>query len=471
MLRFQNTLTGQLEEFRPLEEGAVRMYYCGPTVWNYAHIGNLRTGLFVDILRRYLKFKGYRVTHVMNITDVDDRIIQQAQEQGVTIDEYTAPYIAAFWQDFDTAGCERPEVAPRATDHIAEMVSIIEQLEANGHAYHSDGSIYYRITSFPPYGKLSKINFAGNIVGGSERVDTDKYEKEDARDFALWKSVDGVDDQTGAAWDASIGRGRPGWHIECSAMSMKYLGETFDIHCGGVDLIFPHHENEIAQSEGATGREFVRYWLHAEHLKINGESMSKSKGNYYTLRDLTEQGFSPAAIRYALVSAPYRKQYNFTLEGLRGIEKTVAGLHDFRRRLAEARLEAGSNPEMKAAAARALEQFAAGLDDDLNTSVALAAIHDLTREVNTALADCALRADDQRDLLELLNRFDSVFNIFGQPQAELLDADIQALIDDRQEARRRRDFARADEIRDDLAARGIVLEDTRDGVRWKRRGT
>jgi cysteinyl-tRNA synthetase len=471
MLKFQNTLSGQLEEFRPLEEGAVRMYYCGPTVWNYAHIGNLRTGLFVDILRRYLKFKGYSVTHVMNITDVDDRIIAQAQEQGVTIDEYTAPYIEAFWQDFDTAGCERPEVAPRATEHIAEMISIIEQLETNGHAYHSDGSIYYRITSFPSYGKLSKINFAGNIVGGSERVDTDKYEKEDARDFALWKSVDGVDDQTGAAWDASIGRGRPGWHIECSAMSMKYLGETFDIHCGGVDLIFPHHENEIAQSEGATGREFVRYWLHAEHLKINGESMSKSKGNYYTLRDLTERGFTPAAIRYALVSAPYRKQYNFTLDGLRGIEKTVAGLQAFRRRLAEARVEAGSNSEMKTAAARALEQFEAGLDDDLNTSVALAAIHDLTREVNTALADCVLRADDQRDLLALIARFDSVFNIFGQPQAELLDADIQSLIDERQEARRRRDFARADEIRDALVARGITLEDTRDGVRWKRRGT
>jgi cysteinyl-tRNA synthetase len=470
MLRFQNTLSGQLEEFRPLEEGAVRMYYCGPTVWNYAHIGNLRTALFVDILRRYLKFKGFRVTHVMNITDVDDRIIAQAREQGVTIDEYTAPYIKACWHDFDAVGCERPEVAPRATQHIAEMVAIIEKLEANKHAYNSEGSLYYRITSFPDYGKLSKINFAGNIVGGSERVDTDKYEKEDARDFALWKAVDDVDTQTGAAWDAEIGRGRPGWHIECSAMSMKYLGETFDIHCGGVDLVFPHHENEIAQSEGATGRKFVNYWLHAEHLKINGESMSKSKGNYYTLRDLTEQGFSPTAIRYALVSAPYRKQYNFTLDGLRGIEKTVAGLQDFRRRLAEARVEAGGNPEIRAAAARALEQFEAGLDDDLNTSVALAAIHDLTREVNTALAECRLRADDQRDLLALIARFDSVFNIFGQTRAELLDADIQALIDERQEARRRRDFARADQIRDDLTARGITLEDTRDGVRWKRRG-
>ncbi|HEX8179399.1 MAG TPA: cysteine--tRNA ligase [Pyrinomonadaceae bacterium] len=467
MLRFQNTLSGQLEEFRPLRAGEARMYLCGPTVWNFVHIGNLRSFLFGDILRRYLKFKGFKVTHVMNLTDVDDRIIAEAEQQGVALDEYTAPYIEAFWHDFDQIGCERPEIAPRATHHINEMAALIAQLEANGHAYESDGSIYYRIKSFPDYGKLSKINFAGNIVGGSERVDTDKYDKEDARDFALWKAVA---EGHGASWQTEIGRGRPGWHIECSAMSMKYLGETFDIHCGGVDLIFPHHENEIAQSEGATAKPFVNYWLHGEHLKINGESMSKSKGNYYTLRDLTAQGFTPAAIRYALVSAPYRKQYNFTLEGLRGIEKTVAGLQDFRRRLTEARVEPGSNPQLRAAAARALEQFEAGLDDDLNTSVALAAIHDLTREVNTALADCVLRADDQRDLLALVARFDSVFNIFGQPQAELLDAEIQTLIDERQEARRRRDFARADEIRDELLARGILLEDTRDGVRWKRRG-
>ncbi|PYS90024.1 MAG: cysteine--tRNA ligase [Acidobacteria bacterium] len=467
MLKFQNTLSGQLEEFRPLREGEVRMYCCGPTVWDFAHIGNLRTFLLGDILRRYLKFKGYKVTHVMNITDVDDRIIQQAERKGVTLDEYTAPYIEAFWQDFDAIGMERPEVAPRATQHIKQMTELIARLEADGHAYASDGSIYYRIASFPQYGKLSKINFAGNIVGGSERVDTDKYEKEDARDFALWKAVEPGHD---AAWDTEIGRGRPGWHIECSAMSMQYLDESFDIHCGGVDLIFPHHENEIAQSEGATGRKFVNYWLHGEHLKINGESMSKSKGNYFTLRDLVAQGFTPTAVRYSLISAPYRKQYNFTLEGLRSSEKTVASLQDFRQRLADARVEAGSNPQMKAAAARALKQFEAGLDDDLNTSVALAAIHDLTREVNTALADCQLRADDQRDLLELIACFDAVFNIFSRPQAEMLDTEIQALIAERQEARRRRDFARADEIRDELNARGIILEDTRDGVRWKRRG-
>ncbi|MDQ1522147.1 MAG: cysteinyl-tRNA synthetase, partial [Pyrinomonadaceae bacterium] len=372
------------------------MYNCGPTVWDFAHIGNFRTSIFVDILRRYLIFKGYRVTHVTNITDVDDRIIQMAAQKNVSLDEYTAPYLEAFWQDFDALGCQRPEIAPRATQHIPEMEQIVKGLMERGCAYESEDSYYFRITSFPDYGKLSKINFAGNIAGASERVDTDKYDKEDARDFVLWKAQKSPDEP---AWVTALGSGRPGWHIECSAMSMKYLGETFDIHCGGVDLIFPHHENEIAQSEGATGKPFVNYWLHGEHLKINGESMSKSKGNYYTYRDLARQGFTPAAIRYALFSAPYRKQINFTLDGLRGHEKTVASLQDFRARLEEARTEPGSNPQMRSAAARALEEFTNGLDDDLNTSVALAAVHNLSREVNTALDNHALRADDQRDLL------------------------------------------------------------------------
>jgi cysteinyl-tRNA synthetase len=467
MLKFYNTLSGQLEEFRPLREGEVRMYICGPTVWDYAHIGNFRTmAAFGDVLRRYLKYKGYRVTHVMNITDVEDRIIKFSREQGKTIDEYTSKYIEAFLEDFDALGAERPEENPRATRHIAEMVDIIKRLEASGHAYKSEGSYYYRINSFPQYGKLSKINFAGNIAGASERVDTDKYEKEDARDFALWKAQEAPDEP---AWETDIGAGRPGWHIECSAMSMKYLGETFDIHAGGIDLVFPHHENEIAQSEGATGRQFARYWLHAEHLKVEGESMSKTRGNYFTFRDLREKGFDPIAIRYLLLSVPYRKQLNFTFEGLRGAEKTVESLRDFHSRVRTARTESGSNPELRSVAARALEEFEAGMDDDLNTSVALAAIHDLKREVNTALDSCALRADDQRDILALIERFNSVLNIFGEAEAELLDAEIQTLIDERQQARHRRDFARADEIRDQLAARGITLEDTRDGVRWKRR--
>jgi cysteinyl-tRNA synthetase len=467
MLKFHNTLTGQVEEFRPQREGEVGMYFCGPTVWSHAQIGNFRSMMFTDILRRYLEFKGYQVTHVMNITDVEDRIIAFSVQKGLTIDEYTAEYIEALWEDWDALGLKRPTIVPRATRHIPEMVEIIEKLEARGHAYRSEGSIYYRIASFPEYGKLSKINFAGNIVGASERIDTDRYEKEDARDFALWKAAETPDEP---AWETSLGRGRPGWHIECSAMSMKYLGESFDIHAGGVDLIFPHHENEIAQSEGATGKQpFAWYWLHAEHLKVDGETMSKSKGNYYTFRDLTAKGFSPVSIRYYLLSVPYRKQLNFTLEGLRAAEKTVASLRDFRARLAEARAEAGINPHLRETAERALKEFEAGLDDDLNTSVALAAVHNMAREVNTAIADHALREDNKRELLALVERFDTVLNIFGQSNQEMLDADIQALIDDRQEARRRRDFAHADEIRDRLSERGIILEDTKDGVRWKRR--
>jgi cysteinyl-tRNA synthetase len=466
MLKFHNTLSGQLEEFRPIVEGEVRMYYCGPTVWDYGHIGNFRSAIFADILSRYLRFKGYQVTHVMNITDVEDRIIALSQKNGVTIDEYTSKYIEALWEDSDALGCARPDVIPRATRHIPEMVSLIERLEERGHAYRSDDSIYYRITSFPEYGKLSKINFAGNIAGASERVDTDKYEKEDARDFALWKGAESPDEP---AWDTSLGRGRPGWHIECSAMSMKYLGETFDIHAGGIDLVFPHHENEIAQSEGATGETFARYWIHFEHLKVNGESMSKSKGNYYTYRDVAARGFSPVAVRYFLLSVPYSKQLNFTFEALRGAEKTVMGLRDFRLRLKEARVEAGTNPRLQEATARALTDFEAGMDDDFNTSVALAALHNLAREVNTAIDEHALREENKRELLALLDRFNTVLNIFDDEQALLLDAEIQSLIDERQEARRRRDFARADEIRDQLAERGITLEDKKDGVRWKRR--
>jgi cysteinyl-tRNA synthetase len=346
------------------------------------------------------------------------------------------------------------------------MVDLIGRLLGNDHAYKSDGSIYYRISSFPEYGKLSKINFAGNIVGGSDRINTDKYEKEDARDFALWKEPAS---DTEPSWDAPIGRGRPGWHIECSAMSMKYLGPTFDIHMGGVDLIFPHHENEIAQSEGATGQQFVRYWMHIEHLKVEGETMSKSKGNYYTFRDLAAKGFSPLGIRYFLLSVPYRKQLNFTFDALGGAERTVESLRDFQSRLAEAKPEPGMNEELHEATLRALAEFEAGMDDDLNTSVALAAVHNLTREVNTALARHRLLAENQRELLDLLKRFDSVLNVFGEQQTEMVDSEVQSLIDERQEARRRRDFGRGDEIRDQLAARGIILEDTKDGVRWKRK--
>src|SRR5689334_11063558 len=466
MLRFRNTLTGRVEEFRPMREGEVGFYYCGPTVWNYGHIGNFRSAVAADVLRRYLKYKGFKVTHVMNITDVEDRIIAESQKAGLSIDDYTAIYIQALWEDFDALGCERPDVVPRATRHIPEMVNLIEKLLETGHAYRSDDSIYYRIASFPEYGKLSKINFAGNIAGASERIDTDRYDKEDARDFALWK---GPGSETEPAWDTSIGRGRPGWHIECSAMSMKYLGETFDIHAGGIDLEFPHHENEIAQSEGATGKQFVRYWIHFEHLKVEGETMSKSKGNYYTYRDIAAKGYSPAAIRYFLLSVPYNKQLNFTFDALAGAEKTVDSLRDFRARLSEAKTEPGMNTDLHESAERALTEFEAGMDDDFNTSVALAAVHNLSREVNTALARKKVKADNQRELLEVSDRIDTGLNIFGTGRREMLDSEVQALIDERQEARRRRDFGRADEIRGELADRGIILEDTKDGVRWKRK--
>ena len=466
MLRFFNTLTRQQEEFHTQEEGKVRMYICGPTVWNFAHIGNFRTFVFGDILRRYLKFKGYEVTHVFNLTDIDDRIINEAAARNISIDEFTAPYIQYFWEDFDALGNERPEVTPRATHHIPEMIDIIAKLIANGKAYESDGSIYYRIAAFPEYGKLSKIKFEGNIAGGSERIDTDKYEKEDARDFALWKLV-GEDEEPG--WDAPFGRGRPGWHIECSAMSMKYLGETLDIHAGGQDLQFPHHENEIAQSEGATGKLFSKYWIHSEFLKIDDVTMSKSKGNFFTFRDLREQGHSALAIRYLLLSVPTRKQLNFTFEGLQGAESTVERLRNFRSLVRDAKTAEGSDASVAALVAKALADFESSMDDDFNTAAALAAVHDLVREINITLAGDGLKSADRDAVRDAIAKFDSVLGIFGPEESVDLDAEIEALVEERQAARRDRDFARSDQIRDLLAEKGIILEDTKDGVRWKRK--
>lgn len=466
MLRFHNTLTDRVEEFTPIDDNKVRMYICGPTVWNFAHIGNFRSFVFGDILRRYLKFKGYQVTHVMNLTDVDDRIINESKKAGKTIGEFVEPFINAFWEDIDCLGIERPEHAPRATEHIAEMISIIATLLEQGKAYESEGSIYFRISAFPDYGKLSKINFSGNETGGSGRIDTDKYDKEDARDFALWKLVS---EEETPGWEAPFGRGRPGWHIECSAMSMKYLGETFDIHGGGIDLQFPHHENEIAQSEGATGKLFAKYWLHGEFLKIDNEKMAKSLGNEYTLRDIIGRGFSPLAIRYLLLSVPYGKQLNFTFEGLKGAETTIGRLQQFRRLVSESEALPGSSPEVKALVESALKEFETAMDDDLNTSVALAAVHNLVREINTVLAQDRLLADDRDAVLNAVARFDSVLGVFGKEESEILDDEIEKLIEERQEARRNRDFSRSDQIRDELLARGIVLEDTKEGVRWKRK--
>lgn len=465
MLNLYNTLTAQVEEFHPLDNNHVRMYVCGPTVYDYAHIGNFRTFVFADLLRRYLKFKGYELTHVMNITDIEDKIIKRANEDGADFREFTTKYINLFFEDWDALGLERPEQIIRATDCIDDMVAIIKRLEANGLTYNSDGSTYYRIAGFNGYGKLSKINFEGNIAGGSDRVDADEYEKENVRDFVLWKAAKPGE----PSWETEIGAGRPGWHIECSAMSMKALGETFDIHAGGIDLVFPHHENEIAQSEGATGKPFVKYWVHSEFLLAEGEKMSKSKGNYYTVRGLVDQGFSHRAIRYMLLLAQHLKQFNFTLEGLRGAESTVARLKDFRLRLGEAKCNPGSNPAMPVLSKRAQQRFEAALDDDLNVAEALAAIHDFVREVNIALADGTLKADNQTEMLKVVAKFDSVFNIFGEAKQEMLDDEIQALVDERQAARKAKNFARSDEIRNLLAEKGIVLEDTKDGMRWKRK--
>ena len=466
MLKLYNTLSNQVEEFKPLEANNASMYVCGPTVHDFAHIGNFRTFLFADLLRRYLKFKGYKVHHVMNITDVDDKIIRKSIEKGQSLRDYTEIYTNYFFEDLYALGAEAPEEILRATDHIPEMVDIIKRLDANGHTYESEGSTYFRINTFDGYGKLSKVKFEGNVVGASERVDSDEYEaKENARDFVLWKAAKPDE----PFWETELGKGRPGWHIECSAMSMKALGETFDIHAGGIDLVFPHHENEIAQSEGATGKPFVRYWVHAEFLMVEGQKMSKSLGNFFTFRDLVEKGYTPRAIRYLLLSAPHHKQLNFTLEGLRGAESTVARLNDFRQRLTEVQPEEGATPAIVRMAELSLKRFEDAMDDDLNTAEALAAVHDFVRETNSSLATGAIKSEDKAVLLATVEKFDSVFGIFGEAKKEMLDSEIQALIDERQAARKAKNFARSDEIRDQLTGMGILLEDTKDGVRWRRK--
>jgi len=473
----QNTLTGRKEPFVPLTPGEVRMYTCGPTVYDFAHIGNFRTFVFQDVLRRFLRMKGYRLIQVMNLTDVDDRIIQNAAAAGVGIREYTEKYIQAFLEDTRALNIEAPEHVVRATDHIDDMVRLIERLSEKSLTYRSDGSIYYRIAKFPGYGKLSKIDLSGIQPGA--RVDVDRYDKADARDFALWKASKPGEH----FWETSLGPGRPGWHIECSAMAMKYLGETLDIHTGGVDLTFPHHENEIAQSEAATGKPFVRYWLHAEHLLVEGEKMSKSLGNFYTLRDLFAKGHRPSALRFLLASVPYRRQLNFTQEGLQQAASSVERLRNFVARIKTEKFPPGQNEAIVARARRAEEDFQAGLEDDVNTAVALAAIFDLVRDVNTAIDRGEFRQSDAGPVLAVLEKFDSIFALLTDDDAEklralgfevagagLTDAEIEVLVAERQAARKRRDFEAADRIRQQLAERDIILEDIRDGgVRWKRK--
>ena len=463
-IRFFNTLTRQKDLFEPSHPPKVGMYACGPTVYNYAHIGNLRTFLFEDLLRRHLTYRGYHVVHVMNITDVEDKIIRTCRETGESCEALTDRYTQAFFEDLDTLGALRPHHCPRATEHINEMVALIRRLLDQGYAYEAGGSIYFRLGSFPQYGALSRHNIEALEAGASGRVDADEYETENARDFALWKAYDAEDGDI--YWDTEIGKGRPGWHIECSTMSMKYLGESFDIHCGGVDLIFPHHENEIAQSEAATGKRFVRYWLHAAHLSVDGRKISKSLGNVITLRELLEQGHEPGAVRWALSSTHYRQPASFSEASLEAAKEAARRVQDFRRRLDEVKTKEGKNLDTEIAACEAA--FGEALDDDLNISAALAAVFEFIRRTNALLDKNEIGQRGAQSALALLDRLHSVTGLFGGP-ADETPQEIQALVKERALARGKKDFARADAIREQLADLGWIVEDTADGPRLKRR--
>ena len=492
-LRLFNTMSSQIEEFHPLRDREVRMYACGPTVYDYGHIGNFRTFVAVDLLRRFFRQSGYTVRHVMNITDVDDKIIRNAARDGVSVQQYTAKYEEAFLEDAAMIGIEEPTLV-RATEHIPEMAAFVATLVERGIAYRTDdGSYYFRIAKFPQYGKLSKKDFSGMLDGA--RVDVDEYDKDSARDFALWKAPKPGE----ASWDTSIGSGRPGWHLECSVMSMGELGESFDLHAGGEDLVFPHHENEIAQSESFTGKPFANFWFHARFLLVEGEKMSKSLGNFFTLRDLVLKGHKPSSIRYLLTSVPYRNQLNFTFDGLKQAAVSVERLRNFRLRLTSGTFAEGSNCEMKALAAQAVERMTAALDDDLNTAQAQAAIFEMVRQANAAFDTGGIKEDDVAPLLAALAKFDEIFAVLddddGPKMKRVLewaqaegrdkdisnelrealqsgqrsDGDIEQKIADMKAARSARDFKTSDAIRAELADAGILVEITKDGIRWRRK--
>jgi cysteinyl-tRNA synthetase len=464
VLKIHNTLSGQLEEFRPLNENRVQMYTCGPTVYDFAHIGNFRTFVFEDVLKRYLRFKGLRVKHVMNITDVDDKTIRNSgATEPKKLREYTDRFTQAFLEDCENLRIDRPDLIVHATDHIEDMVSMIQRLQAKGYTYEKEGSVYFKIANFKDYGKLSKLNLEGIKVGA--RVDVDEYEKQDARDFVLWKASKNGEPY----WQSALGPGRPGWHIECSAMSMKYLGETFDLHCGAVDLIFPHHENEIAQSEAYSGKPFVRYWMHGEHLVVEGERMAKSKGNYFTLRHLVGQrGIDPLAVRYTLLSVPYKRQLNFTFDAIHQADSSQKRLQDLMLRLTTEIPKPGRNDKIQALMIEALQKFEQAMDDDLNTAQALAAIFDWVRDVNSALAEDNFYQEDRVAALQTMEKFNEVLQLW-KPLELHLDDPVQDLINQRNQARKARDFALADQIRDQLYKMGYRIEDTKEGVRWKKR--
>ncbi len=464
-LRFYNTLTLDVTPFEPARDNTVRMYTCGPTVYDYAHIGNFRTFIFFDVLRRWLRASGFALDHVMNITDIDDKIIRNAVARNQTLAEYTAVYTKAFFDDCRLLRLETPEHVALATEHIPQMASAIHTLTERGFTYEHDGSVYFRIAGFPEYGKLSHNDFSGNRAGA--RVDLDNYEKDDARDFVLWKAPKPGE----PFWETEVGNGRPGWHIECSVMAIQYLGETLDIHAGGIDLTFPHHENEIAQSESLTGKPFARFWMHSEFLFVEGQKMSKSLGNFFTLRDILDKGYPPETVRYLLASVPYRKSLNFTFEGLKSASTAIERLRNYQLRLETAHFPESAGEDMEARTAEANRQFTEALDDDLNTAEALAAVFEYVRETNSAMDAGLFTAGNVAGAKAFLQRFDSVFDVLKPTakQGERSDAEIDTLIKERNEARKARNFARGDEIRAQLSAEGILLEDTKDGVRWKRK--
>jgi cysteinyl-tRNA synthetase len=490
-IRLFNTLSNTVETLEPIDGETLRIYVCGPTVYDYGHIGNFRTFLQIDVLRRFLKQQGRKLRHVMNITDVDDKIIRNAAAANLPIAQYTQKFEQAFFQDLDALGCERPEIVARATENIPQMVELIERLAAKDLAYQApDGSWYFRIAGFPEYGKLAKKDFSS--ISDGARVDLDEYDKDSARDFALWKAAKPGEHH----WDTRLGPGRPGWHIECSAMALRYLGESFDLHAGGEDLMFPHHENEIAQSESASGKTLAYHWMHVRFLLVDGRKMSKSEGNFFTLRDLLLKGFKASAIRFLLISVPYRHPLNFTMEGLTESASAVERVRTFAQRLRTGAWVDGMNAELEAQTAKALESFTAALADDLNTSEARAAIFELVRAGNVAADAGRLYSGNVPAITEALRRFDEIFAVLEDRDAEisrgalqwaqeegrsdqaapemkaafaLSDQQIDALVAEREQARRTRNFARSDAIRKQLADLGIIIEDSKDGARWKRK--
>lgn len=466
-LKFFNTLSRKIETFKPIGK-EVLMYTCGPTVYDFAHIGNFRAYICADILKRYLRYNAYKVKHVMNITDVDDKTIRDSQKQKISLKEFTEKYTKAFFDDIKSLNIDSADVYPKATETIPEMVNIIKTLLGKEIAYkEEDGSIYYSISKFKDYGKLANLNLEQLQEGASGRVKSDEYEKESAHDFALWKAWDESDGDV--FWETELGKGRPGWHIECSAMSMKFLAEQIDIHTGGVDLVFPHHQNEIAQSEAFTGKKFVNYWFHNEYLQVDGKKMSKSLGNFYTLRDLIEKGYSPLAVRYLLLSAHYRTQFNFTEEGLKAADSSVKKLNDFSQTILNLDTTGAEfNEKASSSVKKAKEKFEKAMDDDLNISNALAAIFDFTHDINKIIDEKKIHQDNVDGIIQLMKMFNDVLGVISFEE-QVIEEDIENLIKERELARKNKDFAASDKIRDELLEKGIILEDSAEGPRWRKK--